>query len=313
MIHHETYGRPVPELDSALIEYFADTAFDPRLDTLFEDRDILQMDFDAHTESDFDVYPPLLVRNYVDLDDAGNILTPTTRLRAFGKISYAGEKKNTSIDLISAEDPADRLKIQSNDEGKFFAYESGTPNITELSRREVARISLLAQGYDATKLDRLSDIVNDNDDEYQQVIDYVWGRAAEVSASKHVTKIIQREGTGSTAEKKMSHRLSYVEHSSALEDDVIEITYEHVTTHVELEAEEIYRLYLKYTNHGTSIERNAQKIIRSTTGTGMELDDVKFFHQTSDGSTKELDPNDPNIMRLFVDSFEELLDSAQKS
>lgn len=325
MISHEIPGSNLPNLDAAILEYFAHVAFDPRLEKLLEDHEsnrFYQKSFSTFTSSEYEPYPGVIGFNDrdVDFDNANPVENgqPLTLLNTNGRITRVDGKDYLSLELISDTDPSTRLKIQPSKDGGFYAYKPNDISISLLSLHEVAEISLLANGARPETLDRIAQIEN-NEQEYLRIIDFVWNRASAISGVQRKVSIMEKEALGSTLEAPIIHRLAQNEITIANyvdnpdpdrepHDETIEIIYEHIKQYLDLEVEEVYRLHLHYVNRGTILlEKDAKKLVRNA---GYELEKIAFYHDNKNRTTRQLDPNDPDAMKLFVDLFEELLTTA---
>lgn len=310
---------PIPELDAATLEYFADIAFDSRLEALLENSDLTQTSFTSFTSSSYEVYPPILGYNHrdVDFDDDEPVRQgkPLTLLNTIGIFVKAGDEHRLSIEFVSDTDPSKRLKIESNTDGGFDAFEPGvlSAELTRLDLRDIAHISLLANDVDPKTLDRIAEL-EEPDYEYRKILNFVWDRAAQLSGIKRDVNIIEKPAAESKDDRPVTHRLVQEEYSQAEYsnpeaqiNDTIDIIYEKVIRYPDLDAEEIYRLRLQYLSDGSNLIKTAQKIVRSSDS---HLSSIGFFHKTVDGTVRELDASDPKTMQLFVDALEELLTAA---
>ncbi len=301
-----------PDLEAAILEYFADVAFDTRIEKLLAGCDFSQKTFSTSTISEYEVYPDVLTHNDRDIDfeadDPVEQGVPMTRLSATGTFSRIHNKNHIDLELVSDTDPTNRLKIQSSADGGYYAYQPNSTLIDQLSLRDVTGISLLANGISKDTLARIHEL-GENEHEYQRILDFVWNRAADKYGIKRELAIVEKEALSSTPERPVIHRLAHHETNiadySVAATDTIELVYELVTKHVDLEVEEVYRLYLKYeSSGGTHLHQDAKKLVRNT---GYDLASIAFYHEGRNRTAKQLNPKDPAVMQRFVDSFEELL------
>jgi|GEM_PF-3236863 len=309
--HERRYTDEIPGVEAAIVEYFADTAEDPRLEKLLTNSDYSQSTFHASLNSQHEIYPDVLKNDC--LFDKGDHLELLTTAAVTGHFIKDGDMESMALELISDTDKEHWIRIESNKDRDYtLTLPDGTSKT--ISCRDLAEITLRAN--DDFPIDCLNSFDENprNDDLYKVLIRNVWERTGMLSGYLDETSSIKKVAYDSERMQFIHHVLKYTRHTDIESPDTISIQYKRIIPYPELGSEEIYYLNLTYIDAGSHMQSDAQKIIRShETDEDMKkylLKNARISYMTQHGTVVDLDSSDPETMKIFVDSFEELLEMA---
>lgn len=278
---------------------------------LLKASDFSNTSFRASVSSQHEIYPDVLQAG--ELVDKGDHLELASSATVTGAFLKDEGETSTAFEFVSTVNPHNWLRIEADDEGNHVATLSdGTTQA--LSLRDVAQITLRAnEDFPVSFLDTVDDDPR-NDELFRTLIKTVWDRAGMLSGYLNEANALTKVIYDAENARFVHHHIEHTRNIDVEKPETLDIHYQRIIPYPELGSEEVYHLSLRYIDAGHHMETGARKIIRAREEEGSEmkkytLTSARITFMSENGTVKELDLHDPEVMKLFVDSFEELLDT----
>lgn len=295
---------PIPGIEEASEEYLLDLAFDDRLDRLFDyaDHDIQRFDIDTETLFEVDqTYVPF-THSYA-IDGTEN---PTCKLKIDG-LRYKGmDGDHLRVRLVPDIFYGDATILETTSGG----YKATTGAVTrELSSKEAAGMILRATGTDSASLDSLVQKNLIDASMYPTIAERALFLLAEQRGHQSRESALEIAALESTVEQPVMIRIGRVE-TEAIDESTVKLVLEKVWIHPELDAEEAYRFALYFSQSHDEHASQAMTVAteKSVRGDGYSLKSASFIYKDAHGKTSPIDMKDHNIVKLFVNAYDELID-----
>ena len=309
MVTPENPSGKSPNFQQALFEYFADIAFDSRMEYLLSNSDYKKTSFSTRTKSTLEIYPSVFGFNHHEpyLDDDGDTerYLSSTILDISGNITSFHDAHRSRITLVSHTDNSRRVTFDAYDRKEFAVTNTISRSKDFMTPQEAADVFFRAH---STKSEPYLTDIPDGKEGYAGVhekIETLWEHSTKNNGERHIEYIIERESPSSTVGAPIYHRFFRHDTEYADQADTIVMTYQRVHKHPGLDTDTIYQLNITLANPDGSQVSTAHRITR--TSSDFAITDLSAFCEPSKGIVNKLDVNNPLVLKGFVDSFDELL------
>lgn len=318
MIYHEPHeeiitdalerDRLPPDIDVVSREYFTDVVTDDRIKRLFNAINTKTefVKFEATTPQP--VLAPLFNHNALDDDKA------VTRFEYVGshQIMISDESledpsaKKLRFSLRATEGDFNKISFAQNHENAFDVWSTEKDVLFSMSALDVAKLAFRAANESRVARKGLSMITggNPNSEEYNSIIRKLWRHTSTNNAGVvEFDHLVSLKTFDTELGTPVEIRLGYKELEPG-ETTKVQLTLERALLYPELGSESVQRLEVNYSDVPS---QDASQIIR---GLDDDISSIRSVRTDVSGRRTQLDTKDPEIMTVFVDAFEELLDSA---
>jgi len=295
---------PIPEIEAASEEYLLDLAFDDRLERLIDrsDHDMVRFDMDIETSFEVD-------KDYVPFSHMYNVdgtETPTCKLKIDG-LKYSGaDGSHLRVRFIPDTLYGDATTLESQG-GTFVA--SKPPRSKELSIQQAAAMILRATGTDSVNLDNLIEKGLIDSSMCTDIAEKALLVMSEQNGQHSRESTLEITAKESSVDSLVKIRLGRVTTETPRES-TLKLVIEKVWLYPELDAEQAYRFVLYFTHTheegSQTVHTVAEKSVR---GDGFTLQSADFVHKDAQGKTTPLDYKNHDIAKLFVNAYDELVDT----
>jgi hypothetical protein len=267
----------------------------------------LRLDISASTSEV--LHPEFFTPNSTDEnEDDDTPGSPITIYHAIGNIKENPRSLDVSLRIFSDAGVRDPIQINSDEQGNFFLHTGQALNLEMMSLVEFADFSLRAANINAeTRKNFFEHTSKRGNLMYRTLITSLWAKLAELSGTVTRTTMIDQKLKSTETDITRRAKLSY-EATESPKHSSVKMVLEHVIEHIELDVEEAYTLVLEYKSGSKNPSTaDAKKYVLSGIDS-MQLTSARAAYRSLGDPAKKLDIDaDPNLVTLFVDTFDELL------
>jgi hypothetical protein len=292
--------------ENAAIEYLADLPFDDRITQLLEVCEThKKVTADITTDIVIDpiIFPP------TSLDDETSITTVAITADLTKNMGTAG----TRVQLSSEASHIPDLQIESVDDA-FFVTQLPDGEIRTIDIVSATALILRATGNNDSALHEMLKQKLINEKMCHTILKRALINAGDATGETEEVATVQHASStvfpGTITELRFGHRNVETPRSSELS-----IIIEFARQFEELDAEEAYRLEIQYENNTeaknlSGVKTTMNKEVRSDIHA---IKSINLFQMNPEGKKTEIDISNTTILSQFIDTFEALLDWANKT
>lgn len=312
-----------PTLEEAEAEYFADMAFDDRLLRRLENEAPTVVATFSHTVTSHQDgiasrYFPSNATETLDIVIDEDTVEQIEQLAFTFTLQGTLLRQGDSIDLTCAILPEDtsaaRISLRSDADNNdlFYLSKQGADGEVDVDLIDSKSLFTILCQLGGANIQSVNGFINASSQHKQNGlsdihthIESVWGQLAETHGKKEVVhQLVHEVATPLRAEHPEAITLTRREIEEP-QRTLISLNLEHAITMPELDAQEAYCLQLTF-EHTTeqSVEKNAEKIIRSTNSP--RLVSLSSYRKDN-GRVTPLDINDIKVKELFINWFDQVV------